>query len=261
MTTGEPWNPEPYRWLFEHVGGGALPDHQLLRRHRGRRLLPLAHARRADQGVLARRPGARDGDGRRRRRGPLGARRGRRARLPAAVPGDDARLLARPRALPRHVLAAPSRDLDARRLGLGRRGRLLVPARPLRRHAQHRGQADRAGRARVGRDRAPVGRRGGGGRRPARGEGRGGVDLLRARARRRAERRARGRAARRCAADELGKAFAPERVLFVSALPKTRSAKIVRRAVRAKALGADPGDLSSLENPESLEEIEHVAAS
>jgi acetyl-CoA synthetase len=63
------------------------------------------------------------------------------------------------------------------------------------------------------------------------------------------------------AADALGKAFAPERVLFVSALPKTRSAKIVRRAVRAKALGADPGDLSSLENPETLEEIEHVAAS
>jgi acetyl-CoA synthetase len=57
------------------------------------------------------------------------------------------------------------------------------------------------------------------------------------------------------AADALGKAFAPERVLFVSALPKTRSAKIVRRAVRAKALGTDPGDLSSLENPETLEEI------
>jgi acetyl-CoA synthetase len=56
-------------------------------------------------------------------------------------------------------------------------------------------------------------------------------------------------------ADDLGKAFRPERVVFVSALPKTRSAKIVRRAVRAKALGRDPGDLSSLENPESLEEI------
>jgi acetyl-CoA synthetase len=60
--------------------------------------------------------------------------------------------------------------------------------------------------------------------------------------------------AARVAAD-LGKAFRPERVLFVPALPKTRSAKIVRRAVRAKALGRDPGDLSSLENPETLEEI------
>ena len=54
---------------------------------------------------------------------------------------------------------------------------------------------------------------------------------------------------------ELGKAFKPARVVWVSALPKTRSAKIVRRAVRAKAIGEDPGDLSSLENPEALEEI------
>jgi acetyl-CoA synthetase len=60
-------------------------------------------------------------------------------------------------------------------------------------------------------------------------------------------------------ASELGKAFRPERIVWVSALPKTRSAKIVRRAVRAKAIGEDPGDLSSLENPESLEEIESLA--
>jgi acetyl-CoA synthetase len=65
---------------------------------------------------------------------------------------------------------------------------------------------------------------------------------------------------RALAAAALGKAFGPERVLFVSALPKTRSAKIVRRAVRAKALGADPGDLSSLENPETLDEIAQVSA-
>jgi acetyl-CoA synthetase len=56
-------------------------------------------------------------------------------------------------------------------------------------------------------------------------------------------------------AEVLGKAFAPERVVFVGSLPKTRSAKIVRRAVRAQVLGKDPGDLSSLENPDSLEEI------
>jgi acetyl-CoA synthetase len=53
----------------------------------------------------------------------------------------------------------------------------------------------------------------------------------------------------------LGRAFAPERVLFVEALPRTRSAKIVRRALRATALGTDPGDLSSLENPDSLDAI------
>ena len=53
----------------------------------------------------------------------------------------------------------------------------------------------------------------------------------------------------------LGKAFAPGRVVIVEALPKTRSAKIVRRAVKAAALGIDPGDLSSVENPESLDAI------
>jgi acetyl-CoA synthetase len=56
-------------------------------------------------------------------------------------------------------------------------------------------------------------------------------------------------------AADLGKAFAPDRVLFVPALPKTRSAKIVRRAVRATALGEDPGDMSSVENPDALEAI------
>jgi acetyl-CoA synthetase len=56
-------------------------------------------------------------------------------------------------------------------------------------------------------------------------------------------------------AKELGKAFTPERVLFVPALPKTRSAKIVRRAVRAAALGEDQGDMSSVENPDALEAI------
>jgi acetyl-CoA synthetase len=62
------------------------------------------------------------------------------------------------------------------------------------------------------------------------------------------------------AAKQLGRAFKPDRVVFVSALPKTRSAKIMRRAVKAKALGTDPGDLSSLENPESLDEIERAVA-
>jgi len=56
-------------------------------------------------------------------------------------------------------------------------------------------------------------------------------------------------------AADLGKAFAPERVFFVPALPKTRSAKIVRRAVRATALGQDPGDMSSVENPDALDAI------
>ena len=99
----------------------------------------------------------------------------------------------------------------------------------------------------------PGRRRGGRDRRAARGEGRGAVAVLRRRARRARSTTEDGRGAP--SRDELGKAFRPARVVFVSALPKTRSAKIVRRAVRATALGTDPGDLSTLENPESLEEI------
>lgn len=56
-------------------------------------------------------------------------------------------------------------------------------------------------------------------------------------------------------AEELGRPFKPSRVVIVPALPKTRSAKILRRAVRAAALGEDPGDLSSAENPEALDAI------
>jgi acetyl-CoA synthetase len=51
----------------------------------------------------------------------------------------------------------------------------------------------------------------------------------------------------------LGKAFRPRSVHWVDDLPRTRSQKIMRRVVKALALGADPGDLTSLENPESLE--------
>lgn len=52
--------------------------------------------------------------------------------------------------------------------------------------------------------------------------------------------------------DELGKAFKPSEIRFVDELPKTRSAKILRRAIRSKVLGEDPGDMSSLENPTAL---------
>ncbi|HEY7123909.1 MAG TPA: AMP-binding protein [Ktedonobacterales bacterium] len=56
-------------------------------------------------------------------------------------------------------------------------------------------------------------------------------------------------------AQELGKALKPSRVYFVSDLPRTRSGKIMRRTIRALFLAKDPGDLSSLENPAALEEI------
>ena len=61
-------------------------------------------------------------------------------------------------------------------------------------------------------------------------------------------------------AQELGRPFKPSRILVVDALPKTRSAKILRRAVRAVAVGEDPGDMSSAENPEALDGIRAALA-
>ena len=58
-----------------------------------------------------------------------------------------------------------------------------------------------------------------------------------------------------------GKPFRPAHVAFVTALPQTRSAKVVRRAVKARATGGDPGDLSTLENPDALDEIAPVELS
>jgi acetyl-CoA synthetase len=52
--------------------------------------------------------------------------------------------------------------------------------------------------------------------------------------------------------EELGKALAPKAVEVVGELPKTRNAKVLRRVVRAVYLGADPGDLSSLENRSAI---------
>lgn len=56
-------------------------------------------------------------------------------------------------------------------------------------------------------------------------------------------------------ADSLGKPLKPNQVLFVDDLPQTRNAKVMRRMVRAAYLGLDPGDTSSLVNPESLKGI------
>jgi acetyl-CoA synthetase len=65
---------------------------------------------------------------------------------------------------------------------------------------------------------------------------------------------------RRLVAEHLGGSFRPARVVVVPELPRTRSAKIVRRAIRATVLGQDAGDLSSLENPSALEAIARALA-
>jgi acetyl-CoA synthetase len=58
---------------------------------------------------------------------------------------------------------------------------------------------------------------------------------------------------------DLGKALAPREVVFVADIPKTRNAKVMRRIVRAAYLGEKLGDTTALENPASLDEIKRVA--
>ena len=54
---------------------------------------------------------------------------------------------------------------------------------------------------------------------------------------------------------QMGKIARPDEIWFVNDLPKTRSGKIMRRVIRAKALGQDVGDTSTLANPEAVKEI------
>ncbi len=63
---------------------------------------------------------------------------------------------------------------------------------------------------------------------------------------------------RKLVADGVGKPFAPSQVVRVERLPKTRSAKILRRAIRAAVLDKDPGDLSGAENPQAVGEIREL---
>ena len=56
-------------------------------------------------------------------------------------------------------------------------------------------------------------------------------------------------------ADRLGALAKPARVYVVNALPKTRSGKLLRRSIQALAEARDPGDLSTLDDPNALAEI------
>jgi acetyl-CoA synthetase len=62
-------------------------------------------------------------------------------------------------------------------------------------------------------------------------------------------------------ARHLGSALRPERVLFVSELPRTRNAKIMRRVIRAAYLGLPPGDTTALENPGAVEIVAQLGRS
>jgi acetyl-CoA synthetase len=59
-------------------------------------------------------------------------------------------------------------------------------------------------------------------------------------------------------ATEMGKPLQPREIWFVSDIPKTRNAKVMRRIIRSAYLGKDPGDTSSLVNPQAVEEVKRA---
>ena len=56
----------------------------------------------------------------------------------------------------------------------------------------------------------------------------------------------------------LGALARPSRVYFVSLLPKTRSGKLLRRAIQAVCEGRDTGDLTTIEDPAALQALREV---
>jgi len=61
--------------------------------------------------------------------------------------------------------------------------------------------------------------------------------------------------------EQLGAVARPSRVHFVNLLPKTRSGKLLRRAIQAVAEGRDAGDLTTIEDPSALQQIRDLMAS
>ena len=57
---------------------------------------------------------------------------------------------------------------------------------------------------------------------------------------------------------QLGAVARPARVRFVTVLPKTRSGKLLRRAIQAVCEGRDAGDLTTMEDPAALQQIKDL---
>ena len=58
--------------------------------------------------------------------------------------------------------------------------------------------------------------------------------------------------------EQLGAVARPARVRFVALLPKTRSGKLLRRAIQAVCEGRDPGDLTTIEDPTALQQVKDL---
>ena len=248
-STGEPWNEGPVAVVLRRGRWRSLPGDQHLGRHRGRRLLPVAASGAGAHPDDARRSGARHGGRRVRRRRPPGARpRSVSSCAPKPWPGMTRGLWKDPE---RYLETYWSRWPDVWVHGDWAidRGRPVVSCTAAA-TTRSRSPASASGRRRSSPRWCRIPRWS---RRPRSG------CPTSSRARRCGLRRA-GPGGE--PSDELraelsdrrrrtpGQGVPAERAsASPTALPKTRSAKVLRRAIRAAAVGADPGDLSSLEDP------------
>ena len=148
-STGEPWNPDPWWWLFRDVGeetrpivnvsGGTEIGACLLSVNLLQGLKPTSLGS-PSLGIDA---DVYDADGK-----PVSGEVGELV-VRGSWPGMTPRFLERSRQIYRHLLVAFRGHLGPRRLGFDRRCRILVSPRPLGRHAEYCRQADRASRDRI----------------------------------------------------------------------------------------------------------------
>ena len=251
-STGEPWNEGPWRWYFDVVGGGRCPVINIsggtevgacfLSPHVVQPISPCSLGGPA----LGMAVDVFDDDGQ-----PV---RGEVGELVCTKPwpGMTRGLCHDPRALPRDLLVALARTCGGTatsRASIDRRA--VVPARPLRRHDQARGQAARSGRGRDGRRRAS--------RRCVEAAAVGVPDELKGEALwvfvvlapgRRRRRRAARRARRSASPTRSGRRSSPPAGALHDARCRRRAAPRCCAARSARSSTGDaPGDLSGLEDP------------
>ena len=255
-STGEPWNEGPWRWYFDVVGGGRCPVINIsggtevgacfLSPHVVEPLSPCSLGGPALGMAVDVFDDA----------GPSGARRGRRARVHEAVAGHDPRAVARPAALPRHVLVALSGRVVARRLRERERRRAVVPARPLRRHDQARGQAARARpRSRRWSSVIPASSRPPRSACPTSVKGEALWVFVVVGAGRRRRRRAATPSSRSSSPSTSGRRSRPRRCGSRPRCRRPAAPRCCAAAIRAVVTGEPPGDLSGLEDPGTLDAV------
>ena len=199
------------------------------------------------------------------RHGLRAGREGHRRHRAAAAAGLPVDGLGRRRALRFNLLLAVqgAAGLFVVRLGHQGQGRLSLHPRPHRRRDQRRRPSSRHARNRGGGPGPSGDRRSGRGRRRRSVEGPDADGLCGGQGCGQSiatpeKRAALEKAVFKQVDDSLGAIARPSRVHFLTVLPKTRSGKLLRRSIQALAEGRDPGDLTTIEDPAALEQLQQA---